>query len=121
LQQCEWWSRVTFLNFTKNWRAERNPEYTQFLENVGRGTIDFVTIPDECRVDSYSSMIEAVYGDTFDNGHQILALTLETCSIINRMCLSLLPGPIIEKYAQTILWTVTTLMIFLATMWSRWT
>lgn len=99
LQQCEWWSRVTFLNFTKNWRAERNPEYTQFLENVGRGTIDFVTIPDECRVDSYSSMIAAVYGDTFDNGHQILALTLETCSTINRMCLSLLPGPMIEKYA----------------------
>jgi ATP-dependent DNA helicase PIF1 len=99
LQQCEWWSRVSFLNFTKNWRAERNPEYTQFLENVGRGTLDYVTVPDECRVDSYSSMIAAVYGDTFDNGHQILALTLETCSIINRMCLSLLPGPIIEKHA----------------------
>jgi len=85
LQQCEWWSQVSFLKFTKNWRAVRNPAYTQFLESVGRGTLEYVTIPAECRVTSYSSMIEAVYGNTFDNGHQILALTLETCTIINRM------------------------------------
>ena len=100
LQQCEWWQYVKFLTFTKNWRAERNPDYVRFLEDVGHGTIEYVEVPASSRVDSYSSMIDAVYGAEFAFGHQILALTLETCTIINRMCMSILPGPIVERPAS---------------------
>jgi hypothetical protein len=41
-------------------------------------------------------MIEKVYGDSFDGGNQILALTLETCDVVNRMCLERLPGDLRE-------------------------
>jgi ATP-dependent DNA helicase PIF1 len=37
-------------------------------------------------------MIDAVYGNTFDNRNQILALTLETCAEVNRLCIERLPG-----------------------------
>lgn len=99
MQKCEWWRHVTFLKFTINWRAILNPEYTAFLETVGNGSLEYVAVPDSCKVESYSDLIDAVYDTTFDSAHQILALTLETCTVINNRCLERLPGLMIESPA----------------------
>jgi ATP-dependent DNA helicase PIF1 len=98
MQRCSWWKSVTKLQFTCNWRAIANPEYTAWLEDIGRGVIDRVVVPDAQRVHSYADMIDIIYGDTVDcpQSHQILALTLETCAVINRMCFEKMPGALTE-------------------------
>lgn len=96
IKKCRWWSMVEQLQFTQNWRAAQNPEYAKFLEDVGAGRISAVIPPAASTVRSYDDMVAAVYGDEFDNQHQILALTLETCAQINNMCLDKLPGNLIE-------------------------
>ena len=96
IQQCAWWRSATKLKFSKNWRAAQNAAYTSFLEDVGNGRVDRVTSPAECRCSSYDDIIQQVYGDQFDNRHQILALTLDTCAEINRMCFAKLPGDMVE-------------------------
>lgn len=103
MHKCHWWRDMQLLNFSKNWRAANNPEYTTFLEEVGNGRIEFVEVPAECRVTSYADLIDAVYGDTWESSHQILALTLETCAAVNGMCFEKLPGvltcvPASDKY-----------------------
>lgn len=94
IQKCQWWRDVNFLHFSKNWRAERNPTFASFLEDVGSGRIDYVDVPEESRVASFSALIEAVYGPhcSDDSERQILALTLETCAVVNAMCFDMLPG-----------------------------
>ncbi len=98
IQKCGWWKSVIKLRFTKNWRAVRNPEYTQWLEDVGMGVIDNVEVPTDQRVDTYDAIIDEIYGDNLGqcHNHQILALTLETCASINRMCLNKMHGPATE-------------------------
>jgi hypothetical protein len=92
MQTCVWWRYVQLLHFTKNWRAASNPAYAAFLEEVGAGRTEFIEAPPGCRVDSYEQLINAVYGHSWDNAHQILALTLETCAVVNDLCLAKLPG-----------------------------
>jgi hypothetical protein len=92
IQKCQWWSSMQHLAFTRNWRAANNPEYTAFLEEVGNGRMEIITPPTECRVSSYSDLIDAVYGNTWESAHQILALTLETCAFVNDLCFDKLPG-----------------------------
>jgi hypothetical protein len=96
VQQCAWWRSAIKLKFSKNWRAAQNAAYTSFLEDVGNGRVDRVSSPAECRCSSYDDIIQQVYGDQFDNRHQILALTLDTCAEINRMCFAKLPGDMVE-------------------------
>jgi ATP-dependent DNA helicase PIF1 len=96
IQQFAWWRSATKLKFSKNWRAAQNAAFTSFLEDVGNGRVDRVTSPAECRCSSYNEIIQQVYGDQFDNRHQILALTLDTCAEINRMCFAKLPGDMVE-------------------------
>jgi hypothetical protein len=95
IQRCSWWRQVQKLNFTVNWRAVRFPEYSAFLEQVGNGELDIVTVPAERIVASYDAMIDAVYGTSFDVKNQILALTLETCAAVNKLCISRLPGEVV--------------------------
>lgn len=96
LQTCQWWSLVRHLTFTCNWRAINNPVYTAFLEQVGNGHVDYVTVPAGCKAVDYADLIDKVYGTHFDPDHQILALTLETCDEINRMCFARIPGDLTE-------------------------
>ncbi len=102
IQTCAWWSSVHKIKFSKNWRAALNPVYTAFLEDVGNGRVEKVVVPAPCRVDSYAVLIDRVYGDTFPNGHQILALTLETCAEINALCFDKLPGEMTESPAADV-------------------
>ena len=92
IQRCSWWPSLQLLSFTQNWRAANNPEYTAFLEEVGNGRMAMIYPPLEGRVSSYSELIEAVYGNTWETTHQILSLTLETCAAVNDLCLNKLPG-----------------------------
>jgi hypothetical protein len=96
LHKCAWWHTARMISFTHNWRAHDNPEYSAFLEDVGCGRVDNVTLPTECRVRSYDDLIANVYGDAWHNKHMILALTLETCDVINRLCFAKLPGDLVE-------------------------
>ena len=98
IQQCSWWREVNFLRFSKNWRADRNPVFSSFLEDVGNGRIDYVDVPEDSRVTTITELIEAVYGPQCNNDseRQILALTLETCAAVNAMCFDMLPGALTE-------------------------
>ena len=96
MQRCAWWRQVEVITFTVNWRAVQYPEFSAFLENVGNGRMDFVDVPQERVVGDYNSMISAVYGTTFDCRNQILALTLETCAVVNQLCIEKLAGPVHE-------------------------
>lgn len=96
MQRCSWWPHVKILNFTINWRAAHFPEYSSFLEDVGHGRIDSVIVPQYRIVESYDELISEVYGDHFAHDHQILALTLETCAEINKLCIDKLPGQSID-------------------------
>jgi hypothetical protein len=93
MQRCSWWSQVTTITFTLNWRAVRYPAYSAFLEKVGNGEIETVHVPRDRIVSSYDEIIDAVYGSGFDSGNQILALTLETCAAVNKLCIQRLHGP----------------------------
>lgn len=99
MQRCSWWNMVTILTLTTNWRAVQHPEYSRFLEDVGSGRIDKVSVPSNRIVSSYTEIIDAVYGDEFPNSNQILALTLETCAEINIMCINKLPGELLAVAA----------------------
>ncbi len=96
IQTCHWWHAIRFIHFTKNWRASSNPAFATYLEDVGNGRVDLVEPPAECRVSSYTELIQAVYGDTWDCAHQILALTLETCAEVNALCFAQLPGTLTQ-------------------------
>jgi ATP-dependent DNA helicase PIF1 len=99
MQRCAWWRDVKVVTFTFNWRALQSPVFSAFLEEVGNGRVDFVEVPSDRIVDDFDAMIDAVYGTTFDCCNQILALTLETCAEVNRMCIDRLPGTLHERPA----------------------
>jgi hypothetical protein len=44
VKECEWWQLCRPIKFTINWRAGCNPEYSQFLHQVGMGCIESVEI-----------------------------------------------------------------------------
>jgi hypothetical protein len=96
MQRCLWWPHVKILKFTINWRAAQFPEFSSFLEDVGHGRIEYVNVPSDCIAETYEELISAVYGDHFAHSHQILALTLETCAEINKLCINKLPGQSID-------------------------
>jgi ATP-dependent DNA helicase PIF1 len=96
VQKCVWWKHVQHLKFTKNWRAAEHPDYVEFLENVGYGEMETVQVPQDRVVSDVDQMIDNVYGHHFATGNQILALTLETCAMVNKACLERLPGHVVE-------------------------
>ena len=100
IQKCYWWSTAVRITFGRNWRAAKHPEFCHFLEDLGNGRLSAITPPPACRVHSSAEMINAIYGSEFPDNHQILALTLEMCSEINKMCFARLPGECIEMPAS---------------------
>lgn len=100
IQSCSWWPNVVHLHFSQNFRAIQHPAYVAFLEQVGTGAIDLVEFPVENTVATYDDMIREIYGSQFDHNHQILALTLETCDIINSMCFKAFPGIMLNSAAS---------------------
>jgi hypothetical protein len=99
IQNCYWWNAAVRIIFRQNWRAAEHPEYCQFLENLGHGRLAAITPPPACRVQSKEAIIQAVYASNFQDNHQILALTLETCAEVNAMCFERLPGDCIDMLA----------------------
>ena len=100
LHRCKWWQHVTIIKFTLNWRAVGNPSFAALLETIGSGEVAEVHIPASSIVHDVTSLIRDIYGDfSACHGHQILALTLETCRTVNAQCLQLLPGELQEQLA----------------------
>jgi hypothetical protein len=99
MQRCAWWSQVQVITFSLNWRAVRYPAYSAFLESVGSGLIETVNVPRDRIVSTYDAIIDAVYGSSFCSSNQILALTLETCAVVNKMCIDRLPGQVFDSPA----------------------
>jgi hypothetical protein len=99
IQKCSWWSTATRISFSLNWRAVHNPAYAAELEDIGSGRVAAVDVPDASKEADIAAMIDAVYGCSAPAGHQILALTLATCSDVNKLCLERWPGPLQEHFA----------------------
>jgi hypothetical protein len=102
IKDCEWWHQCRVLQFTKNFRAVINPDYCNFLEDVGHGRLAFITVPPESLALNEQDIINRVYGDistvTLSN-NLIMAFTLETCKLINNMCMSALTTHIFDAAA----------------------
>jgi len=107
VKECEWWQLCRPIKFTINWRAACNPEFSEFLHQVGMGTIESVEVPSTSRVQSIKELVTAVYGDDMTTAplhrHLILALTLNTCEDINRFCMEMMPGTATTATASDIL------------------
>jgi hypothetical protein len=92
IKQCAWWVHVEVIRFTINFRALQNPEFVDFLENVGNGRLTKIPIPERAQVSSIPSMIRAVYSDDMasvsGSRHMIMAFTLKTCDEINAQCMA---------------------------------
>ncbi len=96
VKECEWWQLCRPIKFTVNWRAAFNPEFSEFLHQVGMGIIESVDVPPTSRVQSINELVAAVYGDDITTAplhrNLILALTLNTCDEINSYCMEMMPG-----------------------------
>ena len=107
VKDCEWWQLCRPIKFTINWRAASNPEFSEFLHQVGMGTIESVDVPITSRVQSIKELVTAVYGDDMTTAplhrNLILALTLNTCADINHFCMEMLPGTALTATASDVL------------------
>ena len=92
IKHCAWWQNVVVMRFTHNFRALQNPEFVAFLEDVGNGRVQDITIPLQSRVTCIPSMIAKIYGDDMSavsgSRHMIMAFTLKTCNEINSQCMA---------------------------------
>jgi hypothetical protein len=96
IKNCHWWKDCKTLKFTHNFRAHLNPEYSQFLEDVGNGHILEIPVPIASQVGTMESLVESVYGNNIADvprtKNLILALTLEACDKVNTYCINQLEG-----------------------------
>jgi hypothetical protein len=96
IKNCHWWKDCKTLKFTHNFRAHLNPEYSQFLEDVGNGRILEIPVPIASQVGTMESLVESVYGNNIADvprtKNLILALTLEACDKVNTYCINQLEG-----------------------------
>ncbi len=96
IKNCDWWKDCKEMEFTHNFRAHLNPEYSQFLDDVGNGRIIDVPVPLSSQVACVESLVRGVYGDDMAevsrSKNLILALTLEACDKVNSYCLERLTG-----------------------------
>lgn len=96
VQECDWWRHCQPIRFTVNWRAAANPVYSAFLNDVGNGTISSVEVPPESRACDVAELVQRVYGTDLltvpRSRRLILALTLESCRMLNDHCLDQIPG-----------------------------
>ncbi len=96
IKNCHWWKDCKQLQFTHNFRAHLNPQYSQFLDDVGNGRIIDIPVPIESQVTAMETLVASVYGNDMakvpSTKNLILALTLEACDKVNSYCLDQLAG-----------------------------
>jgi len=92
VKDCTWWKNCRVMEFRRNWRADRDPEYCAFLEDVGNGRLEQVPIAAHVRTIDRTDIIRKVYGNNLsssdNNRNMIMAFTLDTCQAINNECLA---------------------------------
>ena len=96
IKHCDWWHQAKVIEFTHNFRAHLNPEYAQFLDDVGNGRVVDIPVPPSSSVGNMHELVLKVYGEDMTLvprlKHLILALTLEACITVNNYCLDRLPS-----------------------------
>lgn len=96
VKNCDWWKDCKTFKFTHNYRAHLNPEYSQFLDDVGNGRISDIAVPASSLENSMEALVRSVYGEDMAEvprtKNLILALTLEACDKVNNYCLEKLNG-----------------------------
>ena len=94
VKNCDWWPQVRIFSLTKNYRAAQNPTFAATLEQIGNGTMPAVTVPETSRLSTVQDLISHVHGmdmtEVPKRRNMILSLKLETCRVINDMCLNAL-------------------------------
>jgi hypothetical protein len=97
IKNTSWWNNTRVLRFTNNFRAQSNPEFVSFLEEVGNGTLQRIPIPLSSIVREHSRLISSVYGDDISavsgTRNMIMAFTLKTCNDINAECMTAIRTP----------------------------
>jgi ATP-dependent DNA helicase PIF1 len=102
LHRCEWWPRVHFFNFSRNFRANDDEVFAEMLEEVGSGLMATVRVPNGCCAGSISELVNRVFGEDLinvDAMSMVLTWTLDDASTINEYCLLNSPGKVHEAYA----------------------
>ena len=103
VKDCDWWPQVQLSYLTKNYRAALNPAYAALLEEIGNGSMATVEVPETSQVSCVAELIPKVYGHDMTevpkHRNMILSLKLETCRIVNDMCLNALPDKGLEVNA----------------------
>ena len=96
VKNCSWWPQCHVMRFTKNFRAAVNPDFCEFLEQVGNGDMQQVAVPQNSRVSSVQEIISKVYGDDMlqvsSTRNMIMSFTLQTCNAVNEQCMAAIAG-----------------------------
>ena len=104
VKDCSWWQYCRVMRFTKNFRAAANPQFVEFLENVGTGRLQQIPVPAASRVPDVWSLIQKVYGADMmavsSSRHLIMAFTLQMCYDINTACMAAIPGEAFDAPAH---------------------
>ncbi len=103
LHRCSWWPRVACYSFSRNFRADQDEAFAAMLEDVGRGLITTVNVPEGSCAGSITELVARVFGDNLlnvDANAMILTWTLDAANTINEYCLQHSPGVSHEAFAS---------------------
>ena len=107
IHRCLWWSAAVKIEFTINWRANDNAQYTDELLQIGNGSVAAVQVPALSLCDDVHSLISRVFdGNFYEDCHQcsmILSLKLAEAEIINNAVMESLHGQFTMAYATDIM------------------
>ncbi len=98
LMSADWWSRVTVIQFTINYRSDVS-DYVDLLRNVGNGEMAAVTVPDSCTCDNLDQFCDAVLGNGSDSRRHVVCLTLQDAAYINHHVISKMSGALVMAAA----------------------
>ena len=104
IMQADWWSHVTILQFTRNFRSD-DAEYCDMLHQVGSGAWTEVVAPAERVTSDIVVLCERVFGDicsTQDINSHIVTLTLDDAAKINSHVIVKLPGSLVMAAAADV-------------------
>jgi hypothetical protein len=98
---CSWFCATAMLKLTVNVRAASDPEWSEFVAGVGRGSP--ALFPDRCIVTNVDCLIAAVWPDgnfMVDDLRSILTMTRADAASINQRVIDMFPG--LPDYAMSL-------------------
>jgi PIF1-like helicase len=101
IMAADWWHQVTVLEFTHNFRSDQ-PEYREFLKQVGAGEIASVQVPTPCLTADLDDLCRTALGEASERGRHIVCLTIEDAAFVNHHVIGKLPGALVMAAAADI-------------------